>query len=103
MSRPPLILIVEDNFANQLVTMSLLEPEGYEGDLAVTPIEALERLRTRAPDLILMDIQLPRQDGLCARSDFGRADDNSSGARLGCSSTADEAAAMRSKDSTPPR
>jgi CheY-like chemotaxis protein len=63
-SKPALILLVEDNFANQLLTVALLEREGYEVDLADTSNEALERLRTRRPDLILMDIQLPGHDGL---------------------------------------
>jgi CheY-like chemotaxis protein len=59
-----LILVVEDNFANQLLTLSVLEREGYEVDLANSSIEALDRLQARTPDLILMDIQLPGQDGL---------------------------------------
>jgi CheY-like chemotaxis protein len=64
MRRRPLILVVEDNFANQLLTLSVLEREGYEVDLANSSIEALDRLQARTPDLILMDIQLPGQDGL---------------------------------------
>lgn len=64
MSKPALILLVEDNFPNQLLTVALLEREGYEVDLANTSSEALERLRSRRPDLILMDIQLPGRDGL---------------------------------------
>ena len=64
MSDRPLILIVEDNEANQLLARSVLEREGYRIDVAGTPVEALDRLRARVPDLILMDIQLPGQDGL---------------------------------------
>jgi CheY-like chemotaxis protein len=64
MSRKPVILLVEDNAANQLLAVALLEREGYEIDLAGTSDEVLERLRIRKPDLILMDIQLPGNDGL---------------------------------------
>jgi CheY-like chemotaxis protein len=59
-----LILVVEDNEANQLLACAVLERAGYEVQLAGTPEEALDRLSARTPDLILMDIQLPGQDGL---------------------------------------
>jgi len=61
---PPLILVVEDNEVNQLLTASVLEREGFEVDLAGSSVEAMERLDSRKPDLILMDIQLPGMDGL---------------------------------------
>ncbi len=64
MSEKRLILLIEDNEANQLLARSVLEREGYRVDVAGTPGEALERLKARIPDLILMDIQLPGQDGL---------------------------------------
>jgi CheY-like chemotaxis protein len=59
-----LILVVEDNEANQLLARAVLEREGYEVDVAGSPVEALDRLSRRVPDLILMDIQFPGQDGL---------------------------------------
>jgi two-component system, cell cycle response regulator DivK len=64
MSPSGVVLVVEDNPANQLLTVALLEREGYEVDLAGTSAEVLERLSIRRPDLILMDIQLPGHDGL---------------------------------------
>jgi CheY-like chemotaxis protein len=64
MSRSRVILLVEDNPANQLLATALIEREGYEVDLASTSAEVLERLHSRKPDLILMDIQLPGHDGL---------------------------------------
>jgi CheY-like chemotaxis protein len=64
MSERPLILVVEDNEANQLLARAVLEREGYAVDVAGTPDEAWDRLSARVPDLILMDIQLPGQDGL---------------------------------------
>ena len=64
MKRTQVILLVEDNLPNQLLGTALLEREGYEVELASTSAEVTERLRARKPDLILMDIQLPGNDGL---------------------------------------
>ncbi len=64
MSPTPLVLVVEDNEVNQLLTASVLEREGFAVDLARTSIEAMELLRVRTPDVILMDVQLPGMDGL---------------------------------------
>jgi CheY-like chemotaxis protein len=59
-----LILIVEDNEANQLLARAVLELEGYEVALAGSADEALQQIDNQTPDLILMDVQLPGQDGL---------------------------------------
>jgi len=64
MNGPAFVLVVEDNEANQLLTRSVLEREGYEVDIAGAADEALEKVGDRMPYLILMDIQLPGQDGL---------------------------------------
>ena len=64
MSARQLILVVEDNEANQLLTRSVLELEGYAVEVAGSANEAFEVLRERTPDLILMDVQLPGEDGL---------------------------------------
>jgi CheY-like chemotaxis protein len=64
MSGPHLILVVEDNEANQLLVRAVLELEGFSVDIAGSAPEAVERLQASTPDLILMDIQLPGQDGL---------------------------------------
>ncbi len=62
--KPPLILLVEDNEVNQLLTAAVLEREGFAVDIAASSVQALEQLRARTPDLILMDVQLPGMDGL---------------------------------------
>jgi CheY-like chemotaxis protein len=64
MNRAPFVLVVEDNEVNQLLTASVLVREGFEVDIASSSEQALERLRVRTPDLVLMDIQLPGMDGL---------------------------------------
>lgn len=58
------ILVVEDNEANQLLARAVLELEGYIVDIAGSAQEARERLREAMPNLILMDVQLPGEDGL---------------------------------------
>jgi CheY-like chemotaxis protein len=64
MSPAPLILVVEDNEVNQLLTASVLEREGFAVEVASSAAQATDRLGLRKPDLILMDIQLPGMDGL---------------------------------------
>ena len=64
MTSDAVILIVEDNEANQLLASAVLEREGYRVDVASSSDEALDRLKREAPDLILMDVQLPGIDGL---------------------------------------
>jgi CheY-like chemotaxis protein len=59
-----LILVVDDNDAGLVLARAVLEAEGFRIDTAGSSIEVLERLGTRTPDLILMDVQLPGQDGL---------------------------------------
>jgi CheY-like chemotaxis protein len=64
MSQSPLILAVDDNEAGLLLVTTLLEGDGFRVDSAASAEEVLERLQVRAPDIILMDVQLPGQDGL---------------------------------------
>jgi CheY-like chemotaxis protein len=59
-----LILVVEDNSANQMLIGAVLEAEGFMINFASSAREALESIQVDRPELILMDIQLPGQDGL---------------------------------------
>jgi two-component system cell cycle response regulator DivK len=61
-----LILIVEDNPDNMLLTILLLESAGHAILSAVDAEAGLTLARERLPDLILMDVQLPGMDGLQA-------------------------------------
>ena len=64
MSNRPVILVVEDNPANQLLTTSVLMRDGFETEVADCADDALVSIKARRPDLILMDVQLPGMDGL---------------------------------------
>ena len=68
--RPALILVVEDNPANQMLAEALLHGYGYRVNVAASAPEALASLELERPDLILMDIQLPGQDGLSLTRDL---------------------------------
>jgi signal transduction histidine kinase/CheY-like chemotaxis protein/HPt (histidine-containing phosphotransfer) domain-containing protein len=58
------VLVVEDNATNQVVVRDLLLGWGTRVDVAADGQAALERLRSAHYDLVLMDIQMPRMDGL---------------------------------------
>jgi CheY-like chemotaxis protein len=58
------ILIVEDNPQNMKLVLMTLESRGYEIIKATDGEEALKVAEKERPDLILMDIQLPKMDGL---------------------------------------
>ncbi len=58
------ILVAEDNQMNQKVILMVLKNLGYSPDLANDGQEALQMMKIKHYDLILMDIQMPTIDGL---------------------------------------
>jgi CheY-like chemotaxis protein len=58
------ILVVDDNAQNLKLARVILVTEGYEVKTAVDAEEALSVIESFAPQLILMDLQLPGMDGL---------------------------------------
>ena len=64
----PVVLLVEDNHINQVVALEFLGLMGVQARLAKNGLEALAECAQSAPDLVLMDIQMPGMDGLeCTR------------------------------------
>jgi len=62
------ILIVDDTETMRLYEHMLLSGQGYELDMAENGIEALKKIEEVRPDLILLDIMMPRMDGIeCCR------------------------------------
>ncbi|GAL86435.1 signal transduction histidine kinase [Sporocytophaga myxococcoides] len=57
------LLVVEDNKMNQLVVLKFLEKQNIQADIAEDGPQALELLKNKEYDLILMDIQMPGMDG----------------------------------------
>jgi CheY-like chemotaxis protein len=58
------VLLAEDNPVNQKLAVRLLEKQGHSVAVAHDGQEALELQSKNAFDLILMDVQMPRMDGL---------------------------------------
>ncbi|MBJ7483381.1 response regulator [Brevundimonas sp.] len=60
----PHILIVDDNATNRVVAQALCEMFGCSSETAEDGLEALDAVMSRSFDLILMDIKMPRMDGV---------------------------------------
>ncbi len=58
------ILLVEDEPINQEISRMLLEEAGLQVDLAADGLEAVAKAEAKHYDAILMDMQMPRMDGL---------------------------------------
>lgn len=58
------VLVVDDVVQNLQVVGTMLRKEGYEVMPASNGLQALERVRVRKPDLILLDLMMPEMDGL---------------------------------------
>jgi signal transduction histidine kinase/DNA-binding response OmpR family regulator len=68
------VLLVEDNQVNQLVAREMLAGLGCEVEVADNGREALERLRSRSFDAVLMDCQMPEMDGYEATRELRRTE-----------------------------
>ncbi len=60
------ILIVEDNLVNQKLILTILRPHGYRLLTAVDGEEAVRIASQELPNLVLMDLQLPKMNGFTA-------------------------------------
>jgi signal transduction histidine kinase/CheY-like chemotaxis protein len=58
------ILLVEDNPTNRLVASKILESLGAEVQTADDGVEGVQAVQDRTYDLVLMDVQMPRMDGM---------------------------------------
>jgi CheY-like chemotaxis protein len=63
---PLRILLAEDSLVNQKLALAQLEPQGHAVVVANNGEEAIDRWSSGAFDLILMDVQMPKVDGLAA-------------------------------------
>jgi chemosensory pili system protein ChpA (sensor histidine kinase/response regulator) len=61
--RQPLVMVVDDSITMRKVTGRVLERHNFEVATAKDGIDALERMADIIPDLMLLDIEMPRMDG----------------------------------------
>jgi chemosensory pili system protein ChpA (sensor histidine kinase/response regulator) len=59
----PMVMVVDDSLTIRRITGRLLTRAGYEVVEARDGVEALEKLRTLLPQVVLLDIEMPRMDG----------------------------------------
>ena len=69
MRDPPLLLIVDDQKDNRDILDARLTSQGYATAMAVDGEEALQQVTALVPDLVLLDVMMPKLDGfeVCRR------------------------------------
>jgi PAS domain S-box-containing protein len=72
--RPVDILLVEDVDINQELARLILEKAGHRVDVASDGAEAIEAVRKKCYDIVLMDVQMPVMDGITATDRIRRMD-----------------------------
>ncbi|HEX4943510.1 MAG TPA: Hpt domain-containing protein [Usitatibacteraceae bacterium] len=59
----PLVMVVDDSLTVRKITGRMLSREGYEFVAAKDGVDALQQLQDVRPDVILLDVEMPRMDG----------------------------------------
>ncbi len=63
MRKLPIVMVVDDSLTVRKVTQRFLVREGFQVVLAKDGVDALEQLQSITPDVMLVDIEMPRMDG----------------------------------------
>ncbi len=71
--RAALAMVVDDSITMRKVTSRVLKSQGFEVVTARDGVDATEQLQERVPDLLLLDIEMPRMDGYGV-AEFVRSD-----------------------------
>ncbi|MHB1187145.1 hybrid sensor histidine kinase/response regulator [Thiobacillus sp.] len=61
--QPPMVLVVDDSLTVRKITTRLLIREGFRVDSAKDGVDALEKMHDLIPDVVLLDVEMPRMDG----------------------------------------
>ncbi|MFH1196859.1 MAG: response regulator [bacterium] len=70
-----IILLVEDDPVNQKIEFMTLNKFGYEVETVANGFEAVEQIKSRKYDMIVMDMRMPKLDGLSATKMIRNLDD----------------------------
>ena len=62
-AQAPAVMVVDDSLTVRNITGTLLQREGYRVTTAKDGIDALEKLQDAVPEVMLLDIEMPRMDG----------------------------------------
>ena len=73
-----LVLIVDDDSTTRIIMREVLEGEGFRIEEAADGVLALQAFRRCKPDAVLLDIEMPRKDGLTVCADIRGGDDDGS-------------------------
>lgn len=68
----PRVLVVDDELSLRFLCQVNLEAAGFDVREAVDGEEALQLIEEDAPDLVLLDVMMPRQDGWSVAAELGR-------------------------------
>ena len=60
----PRVLVIDDSALVRQVLGTVLQREGHVVDVAADPLIAFEKMKKARPDVILLDLEMPRMDGL---------------------------------------
>jgi DNA-binding response OmpR family regulator len=66
------VLVVDDDLPFLEATRTILEEHGYDVVTAHDGSEGLRRAECESPDLIVLDVMMPRRSGLCVLEHIGR-------------------------------
>ena len=66
------VLIVDDEADLRDFAQAALEDDGYQFVFGADGIEAVEKAAAEKPDLLIMDVQMPKKDGFAALYDIRR-------------------------------
>ena len=58
------VLLAEDNPTNQLIVRAMLERMGLQVEIVADGLEAVDAIKSRPYDIVLMDIGMPELDGV---------------------------------------
>jgi two-component system, chemotaxis family, sensor histidine kinase and response regulator WspE len=64
LKKPKRVLVVDDSLTVRELEKKLLQPQGYEVEIAVDGMDAWNAVRTGHFDLVITDVDMPRMDGI---------------------------------------